>query len=95
MTYSTTTSTRWDSSPRDLILGTAQFFKERGALRPSISARQAEASQRENYEKGLPNNYLAIKGRNDKIRNGDYHFEIVEAGVNPNAPWRHTRLVLD
>ena len=86
---------RWDASPRDLLLATAEFFKERGALRPSMYARQREADEREKYEKGLPNNYEAVKTRNDKIRNGKYHFEIVEEGEDPNALWRHTRFVLD
>ena len=86
---------RWDATPPDLLLATARLFKERGALRPSISARFRESDEREKYEKGLPNNYEAVKTRNDKIRNGQYHFEIVEEGEDPNTPWRHTRFVLD
>ena len=41
-------SERWDARPPDLLLATAQFFKERGALRPSISARLREVEEREN-----------------------------------------------
>jgi len=89
------TSRRWDVSPPSLLLATAQLFKERRALRPSISACLRGADEKEKYEEGLPNNYEAVKSKNDKFLNGKYHFEIIEDDEDPRAPFRHTRFVLD
>ncbi len=86
---------RWAASPPDLLLATANAIREARAIRPSISVQCAEADEKAKYDRGLPNNYGAVKGRNDRIRGGQYHFEIVEAGQDPNVPWRHTSFVLD